>query len=329
MVIVVVIDAGVFEVEHTDDFAFVDQRDGEFGANFGVGLDVAGVLADVGSEDGLAQLGGGADEAFADRDNALADDALAEARAEAVFEVLGAVVPEEDAEHLEVDDSLEEVCDPLEEVGRVEDAGDLARDVVENAEGLGLAGDPGVEAGVFNRNGHARGDEFEQTLMLVREVAHLLRLDIEDADDLVLDDQGYGKLGADIRVGIDVVLVRGDVFHENGFAMQSGLTGDAAADFDAHPFDFGGVPDLKAHAEVFGAVVEQEDGEDLVGDDGADQVGDAVHEGVEVERGVQGVGELVEEVDLEGFHANSGVGGVRMKEDWRGRAVVTLEWVLG
>jgi hypothetical protein len=54
-----------------------------------------------------------------------------------------------------------------------------------------------------------------------------------------------------------------------------------------------------------------------------------VHEGVEVERGVQGVGELVEEVDLEGFHANSGVGGVRMKEDWRGRAVVTLEWVLG
>ncbi len=89
------------------------------------------------------------------------------------------------------------------------------------------------------------------------------------------------------------------------------------------------VADLEAHAEVFGAVVDEEDGEDLVVDDGADEVGDAVHEGVEVEGGVEGVGELVEEVDLEGFDANFGVGGVGVEENRRGGAVVAFEGVFG
>ncbi len=80
MVLVVVVDAGVFEIEDADDLAFVDEGDGKFGADFGVGFDVAGVFADVGGEDGLAKLCCGADEAFAEGDDARADDALAEAR---------------------------------------------------------------------------------------------------------------------------------------------------------------------------------------------------------------------------------------------------------
>src|SRR5580704_7123639 len=87
--------------------------------------------------------------------------------------------------------------------------------------------------------------------------------------------------------------------------------------------------DLEAHAEVFGAVVDEEDGEDFVVDDGADEVGDAVHEGVEVEGGVEGVGELVEEIDLEGFDANFWVGGVRVEEYGRSGAVVAFEGVFG
>ncbi len=86
---------------------------------------------------------------------------------------------------------------------------------------------------------------------------------------------------------------------------------------------------LEAHAEVFGAVVDEEDGEDFVVDDGADEVGDAVHEGVEVEGGVEGVGQLVEEVDLKGFDANLWVRCVRVEEYRRGGAVVTFEGVFG
>ncbi len=87
--------------------------------------------------------------------------------------------------------------------------------------------------------------------------------------------------------------------------------------------------DLETHAEVFGAVVDEEDGEDLVVDDGADEVGDAVHESVEIEGGVEGVGELVEEVDLEGLDANFWVGGVRVEEDRRGGAIVAFEGMGG
>ncbi|WP_433964178.1 hypothetical protein [Tunturiibacter gelidiferens] len=43
-----------------------------------------------------------------------------------------------------------------------------------------------------------------------------------------------------------------------------------------------------------------------------------MHEGVEVEGGVEGVGEVVEELDLEGLDADFGVGGVGM-EELRGR----------
>ena len=89
--------------------------------------------------------------------------------------------------------------------------------------------------------------------------------------------------------------------------------------------------DLEAHAEISGALVDEEDGEDFVVDDGADEVGDPVHESVEIEGGVEGVGEVVwRKLDLEGFDANFGVCGVgRGRVRACGGAVVALEGVLG
>ena len=166
VVFVVVVDAGVFEVEDADDLSFVDKRDGELGAGLGVFGDIAGVFADVGREDGLALLGGEADESDAEGDGALAGDAFAVAGGEAVLELFGALVPEEDGEHVEVDDAFEEEADAFEEIVEVEDAGDLTGDFVEDGEGLGLAGDAGVEACVLDGGGHAGGDEFEEALVL-------------------------------------------------------------------------------------------------------------------------------------------------------------------
>ena len=120
-------------------------------------------------------------------------------------------------------------------------------------------------------------DELEQALVLHSEVADGLGLQIEDADHLVLDDERDRELGADVGVRVDVVLLRGHVFYEQGFALECGLAGDAAAEFDAHPFDLAGVADLEAHAEVGGAVIDEQDGEDLVVDDGADEVCNPVH----------------------------------------------------
>ena len=66
VVFVVVVEAGVFEIEDADDFAFVDERRGELRADLGVDGDVARVLADVGDEDGFAELGSGSDDSLAE-----------------------------------------------------------------------------------------------------------------------------------------------------------------------------------------------------------------------------------------------------------------------
>jgi len=246
-----------------------------------------------------------------------------------MLEELGVLVPDEDGEHVEVDDALEEVADALKEVVGIEDAGDLAGDVVEDGEGLGLAGDAGVEAGVLDGDGHAGGDELEEAQVLEGEVGRGLGLEIENADNLVFDDQRDGQLGADVGVGIDVVFGLPDVFDEKGSSLEGCLAGDAAAKLDAHALDLRGVADLEAHAEVLSAVVDEEDGEDLVVDDGADEVGYPMHEGVEVEGCVEGVGKVVEEPDREGFNTDVGGSDVGVGDMGRGGAVVALEGVLG
>jgi len=57
VILVVVVDAGVFEVENADDLALVDERDGELGADLGVSFDIAGIFADIWGENGLSELG--------------------------------------------------------------------------------------------------------------------------------------------------------------------------------------------------------------------------------------------------------------------------------
>jgi len=86
------------------------------------------------------------------------------------------------------------------------------------------------------------------------------------------------------------------------------------------------VADLVAHAQLVGAVVDEEDGEDAVVDDGADEFGGAGEQGLQVERGVEGVSQLDEEVELGGLHAREcgrGFGGVV------GRGVPGRGWGFG
>ena len=83
-------------------------------------------------------------------------------------------VEQHDGEHLVVDEAAEELADALEERIEVEDGGEFDGDFVEHFEGLRLAGDAGVEAGVLNGLGDARGGEGEHVQVLGMEVAGLL-----------------------------------------------------------------------------------------------------------------------------------------------------------
>jgi hypothetical protein len=58
----------------------------------------------------------------------------------------------------------------------------------------------------------------------------------------------------------------------------------------------------EAEAKFVGALIEQQDGEDLVVDDLAHQFGHALEQGVEIERGVHHVGHL----EQEGIDAGGG-----------------------
>ena len=103
----------MFEIDDADDLPLVDQRHGQFGASLRVFGDITAVAADVRRQHGLAQLGGGADQAFAQRHRSLAGDALAITGGKAVFKLLGALAPQQDGEHLEVDDALQQLANAL------------------------------------------------------------------------------------------------------------------------------------------------------------------------------------------------------------------------
>ena len=91
---------------------------------------------------------------------------VAEAPGVAGDEGFAFLVEEHDGEHLIVDEAAEELADALEEWIELEDGGELDGDFVEDFEGLRLAGDARVEAGVLNGLGDARGGQGEQVEML-------------------------------------------------------------------------------------------------------------------------------------------------------------------
>ena len=113
-----------------------------------------------------------------------------------------------------------------------------------------------------------------------------------------------------VGVGGNIVFGVGDVVDEHRLAGERHLADDAFAERKAHALGFGRVADLKTHAEVVGAVVEEEDGKDAVGNDGANQLRGAIEERLQVERGVEHVGHMGEEREVSGFDA--GILGIDM-----------------
>jgi hypothetical protein len=246
-----------------------------------------------------------------------------------VLEELSARVPEQNAEHLKINDPFQKMVDALEQIIRVEDTRDLARDIVKHTEGLSLPGDACIEAGVLYGDRHARGNELEKALMLDGEVADGFRLEIKDAYNLVLDDEGNCQFRTDGRIRVDVILCLCNVIDEKGPALQGSLTDDTPAELDAHAFYLTRVADLEAHAKIFRAIVDEKDGEDFVVDDGPNKVSDPMHQRVEIKGGVKCVRKFMKKIDLEGFDANLWVGRVGMKERRRNWAIVAFEGMFG
>ncbi len=140
----------VFEIEHADDAALVEERDDELRAGLGVHGQIARIFVDIGDVDGTPLADRCADNAARNGNAANGRVDVAEAPGVTGDQHVAFFIEQHDGEHLVIDEAAEELADALEERIELEDGGELDGDFIEDFESLRLAGDAGVEAGVFN-----------------------------------------------------------------------------------------------------------------------------------------------------------------------------------
>ncbi len=159
--------------------------------------------------------------------------------------------------------------------------------------------------------------------MLFAEEIRLLALEVHHADEPVFSDERDGQLGAHVGIGADVVIRLRDVIQQDGLPRERHLARHSLAHRDARALDLRGVADLKPHAQIVGALIQQKNGEDAVGNEGANQLRGAAEEGLQVEGGIERVGQAHEIRHIRRLDA--GVDGIQMRG--LGRAVIALEFV--
>ena len=276
-----------FQIDHAHDCAFVDHGNGQLRARFGIDHAVARLLRDVRNANRQCAGGGHADDAFAKADGQLALGALAVLDRQTLLKERGGWVIEHDAHDLVVDHALDELARAAQQNFQLQDGGGFAADLMQHQKRIGLAAGPFEEARVFDGRGQPARQEHQNFLLLRGEVIDLGTLDIDDANDLVLEDQRHGQLGANAIDGVDVARIGAHVANENGLAAGGGRSGDALPYGEAP-----GVQNLLAvaHRETVGeglsALVEQHYREDLVIDQALDEGGRLGEDAVEIQGSV-------------------------------------------
>src|ERR1041385_2606445 len=290
MIVSKVAPAGMLQVEHADDFILVYKRHAKLGARFRIGLDIAWIAGHIRSEHRFFALCRGAHQSAPDGNVVLDLDVLLKTDREAVYQLLLAGVEQQDGEHMVVDDFQQKVADAFEQLVNIEDGGEVAADFVQQRQRAGLLDDPRVQPRILNAHCDTRGNEREQTRMFVLEVSPLAGFQIDHANNAVLVDQRHGQLRAHAGNGLNILGRLGDVIHQDGAALLHSAAGNAFAHF--HPDTLGNLrqmADLKAKTQLLRAFVQQQDGENLIVDDAFYHLSHALHERVEIKRGVEHV----------------------------------------
>ena len=101
-----------------------------------------------------------------------------------------------------------------------------------------------------------------------------------------------------------IVLCRAHIVDQHRFFARNRFPDNAFADAETAALRFRRMADLEAHPQVVGAVVQQKDGKDAVIDDGADQLRGLVHDGLQVEGGVECVRQPHEKCELDRLRAH-------------------------
>ncbi len=194
-------------------------------------LDVARVELHVGHPQGLAQRRGGAADPFAQGEGG----DRAHARSVAVdgelgLEQLALVVPQHDGEDVVVDEPLDPLRHPLEQLAAVQDRGELAAQLVQQRQGLGLLAQVLGHPRAVDGGGQLTGDRAEQGQLGGAEDARLGGAQVEHPDHPVLDLERQRQLGAGRVGGADVAGVVAHVLDQDRLAALGGDAHQALAE---------------------------------------------------------------------------------------------------
>ena len=116
-----------------------------------------------------------------------------------MLQFLSSCVEQQNAEHLIIDQPAEQLRNALQQLVDVKNGRQLARDFIQQNQGARLARGARVQTRILDSDRHARSNQREQPLVLFGEVVGLWRLDINNADEPILDDQRNRQLRAYVR----------------------------------------------------------------------------------------------------------------------------------
>ncbi len=121
-------------------------------------------------------------------------------------------------------------------------------------------------------------------------------MNVDHADHTLLGNQRDSQFRTDQWIGIDVSRLLAYVLNHDCPALLHRHSCNALANFNFHAFNFGRMPNLEPHAQLLRALIQKEDGKDLVIDHLAHQLGNSGQELVHLQRAVQGVSDIDEEI---------------------------------
>ncbi len=225
--------------------------------------------------------GGVTDQALAER-HRRQHDLLAELHRDLHLQLAGLVVQQQDAERTIVDDTPGELSDSRQQLIEIEDRRDLAPDLSQELEGLGVLPLPLEEPRIDERGGDVRRKLTEDRRVAIRVAIPLAAEDVERANRLRLVHERHGDgrhhAGHDadvVRFGRDVAdderLLRLDDPPDDALRQAQRETGRVRIAFRVADTKF---PPL---------LVEQIDGEGVERDEAPDQLRDALQELLDID----------------------------------------------
>jgi hypothetical protein len=275
---------GALEVEHANAAILQQQRHDQLGADAGHRGDVARILGDVRHQHHFLVQRRIADQAFADLDGLQRPRIVAEFDRHLQLEGLRVFVEQRDAEDAVVDDALDQVSEPRQQLVRIENRAHLAADLGQRFEGLDVLALGLEQPGGRNRLGDVRAELPQDPLVALGERAEPVAQQVERADHLALVAQRHGQLrlgaGDDrqvARILVDVVEQDRPLFGDRG-------PDRALADLQREVLDdLLRVADRVGDAQLLALLVEQIHGEHREIGEPGNQVGDFLEQIAEIQ----------------------------------------------